>query len=54
MPFFFLQFLGSDFDCHVDFEMECHKEYSSALKEVLVEEADVQTSRYENAEPCYP
>ncbi|KAG4392236.1 hypothetical protein GLYMA_04G096100v4 [Glycine max] len=40
-----LPFLGSDFDCHVDFEMECHKEYSSALKEVLVEEADVQTSR---------
>lgn len=52
--FFFLQFLGSDFDFHVDFEMECHKEYSSSLKEVLVEETDVQASRYESAEACYP
>ncbi|KAL5145273.1 BEACH domain-containing protein B [Glycine soja] len=40
-----LPFLGSDFDFHVDFEMECHKEYSSSLKEVLVEETDVQASR---------
>ncbi|TKY74425.1 BEACH domain-containing protein lvsC [Spatholobus suberectus] len=40
-----LPFLGSDFNFHVDLEMECHKEYSSALKEVLIEEADAQTSR---------
>ncbi|XP_014501021.1 BEACH domain-containing protein B isoform X2 [Vigna radiata var. radiata] len=39
-----LPFLGSDFDFHVDLEMEQHKEYSTALKEVLIEEADVQTS----------
>ncbi|RDY05943.1 BEACH domain-containing protein B, partial [Mucuna pruriens] len=39
-----LPFLGSDFDFHADLEME-HKEYSSALKEVLIEEADMQTSR---------
>jgi len=52
--FFFLQCLGSEFDFHVDLEMEQHKEYSSALKEVLIEEGDVQTSRYENADPCFP
>lgn len=40
-----LPFLGSDFDFHVDLEMECQKEYTSALKEVLAEESDVQTSR---------
>jgi len=34
--------------------MEQHKEYNTALKEVLIEEADVQTSRYENADPCFP
>ncbi|XP_020218624.1 BEACH domain-containing protein B isoform X2 [Cajanus cajan] len=40
-----LPFLGNDFDSHVDLEMECHKDYSSALKEVLIEEADAQISR---------
>jgi len=34
--------------------MEQHKEYSTALKEVLIEEADIQTSRYENVYPCSP
>ncbi|XP_061352489.1 BEACH domain-containing protein B, partial [Gastrolobium bilobum] len=40
-----LPFLGSDLDFHLDLEMECQKEYSSALKEVLIGEADEQTSR---------
>ena len=44
--FFLLQFFGSDSDFHLNLEMECHKEYSSALKEVLIGEGDEQTSRY--------
>ncbi|CAI8599125.1 unnamed protein product [Vicia faba] len=40
-----LPLLGSESDFHLDLEMECHKEYSSALKDVLIGEADEQTSR---------
>ncbi|XP_057426071.1 BEACH domain-containing protein B isoform X2 [Lotus japonicus] len=40
-----LPFFGCDFDSHLDLEIECHKEYSSALKEVLIGDADEQTSR---------
>ncbi|CAL0327334.1 unnamed protein product [Lupinus luteus] len=40
-----LPFFGSDSDFHLALEMECHKEYSFALKEVLTGEADEQTSR---------
>ncbi|MED6109928.1 hypothetical protein PIB30_038190 [Stylosanthes scabra] len=40
-----LPFFGSDSDFHLNLEMESHKEYSSALKEVLVGEADEQISR---------
>ncbi|CAJ2641153.1 unnamed protein product [Trifolium pratense] len=40
-----LPLLGSESDFHLDLEMECHKEYSSALKDVLIGEADEQASR---------
>lgn len=40
-----LPLLGSESDFHLDLEMDCHKEYSSALKDVLIGEADEQTSR---------
>lgn len=40
-----LPLLGSESDFHLDLEMECHKEYSSALKDVLIGEVDEQTSR---------
>ncbi|KAJ1424747.1 WD40/YVTN repeat-like-containing domain superfamily [Sesbania bispinosa] len=40
-----LPFIGSDPGFHLVLEMESHKEYSSALKEVLIGEADDQTSR---------
>ncbi|MED6216742.1 hypothetical protein PIB30_010777 [Stylosanthes scabra] len=40
-----LPFFGSDSDFHLNLEMESHKEYSSALKEVLIGEADEQISR---------
>ncbi|QHN94309.1 BEACH domain-containing protein B [Arachis hypogaea] len=40
-----LPFFGSDSEFHLNLEMESHKEYNSALKEVLIGEADEQTSR---------
>lgn len=50
----FSQFIGSASDFHLTLELEHHKDYSSALKEVMIGGDDEQTSRYWHFEPSSP